>query len=105
MQPRFEPKLQLDTTFGHCDELRIEFRGADLTANVQYFRAAGTFTRTIAFNFVEAHSLYTEPMLPLSAKHCVDRLCEIFGSEWLDRFEKRMRQYRGTFHHYAIYFT
>jgi hypothetical protein len=106
MQPIFKPVFKLDTAFGHCDELCIEAREADLIANVQYFRTNGTFHRSFGFTFVEAHSLYAEPMLPLSAAHCVDRLCEIVDSERLDRVKARSSAPPlAPFHHFAIYFT
>jgi len=105
MQPIFEPMLKLDTTFGHCDELRLEVRDANLSANVQYFRTAGTFTRSFSFEFVEAHSLYLEPMLSDTARNCVDELCEVLHSEWSARWEKRAPPGLSRFHHYAIFFT
>lgn len=105
MQPVFEPILKLDTSFGHCDELRLEVRDADLIADVQYFRTAGTFTRRFSFEFVEAHSLYAEPMLPLAARNCVDKLCDVLHSEWITRWEKRRPPSLREFHHYAIFFT
>ena len=98
----FKPILRLDTTHGHCDELKLEFRDMNLIATVQYYRTAGTFSRTFTFGFVEAHSLYSEMMVPLTARHCIDQLCEVVGSEWIARFKER--DLRGLQHH-AIYFT
>jgi hypothetical protein len=101
----FKSILRLDTMYGHCDELKIEFRGMDLMATVQYYRAAGTFSRTFSFGFVQAHSLYSEMLMPLTARHCVDRLCEVAGSEWANRYRERVSVDLRGLRHYAIHFT
>lgn len=101
----FKSILRLDTMYGHCDELKIEFRGMDLMATVQCYRAAGTFSRTFSFGFVQAHSLYSEMLMPLTARHCVDQLCEVAGSEWVARYRERVSSDLRGLRHYAIHFT
>ncbi len=101
----FKSILRLDTMYGHCDELKVEFREMDLMATVQYYRAAGTFSRTFTFGFVQAHSLYSEMLMPLTARHCVDRLCEVAGSEWANRYRERVSVDLRGLRHYAIHFT
>lgn len=105
MPIEFRPMLRLDTTDGHCDELKIEFREMDLIATVQYYRAAGTFIRTFTFGFVQAHSLYSDMLMPLTARHCIDQLCEVVGSEWVDRYKERVSTDLRGLRHYAVYFT
>lgn len=101
----FKPILRLDTTYGHCDELKIEFREMDLIATVQYYRTAGTFSRAFTFGFVQTHSLYSEMLMPLTARHCIDQLCEVVGSEWVERYRERVSTDLRGLRHYAIYFT
>jgi len=101
----FRPMLRLDTTYGHCDELKIEFREMDLIATVQYYRTAGTFSRAFTFSFVQAHSLYSDMLMPLTARHCIDQLCEVVGSEWVDRYKERVSTDLRGLRHYAVYFT
>lgn len=101
----FKPILRLDTTYGHCDELKIEFRKMDLIATAQYYRTAGTFSRVFTFGFVQTHSLYSEMLMPLTARHCIDQLCEVAGSEWVERYKERVSTDLRGLRHYAIYFT
>lgn len=105
MSVEFKPILKLDTMYGHCDELKIEFRDMDLIASVQYYRTAGTFRRTFTFGFVEAHSLYSEMMLPPTARHCHDQLCEVVGSDWVKRLAQNVSPNLRDFRHYAIRFS
>jgi hypothetical protein len=105
MPIEFIPILRLDTMYGHCDDLKIEFREMDLTATVQYYRTAGTFSRTFSFGFVQAHSLYSEMLMPLTARHCVNQLCEVAGSEWVARYRERVSPDLRGLRHYAIRFT
>jgi hypothetical protein len=105
MPIEFIPILRLDTVYGHCDELKVEFHEMDLIATVQYYRTAGTFSRTFTFGFVQAHSLYSEMLMPLTARHCVDQLCEVAGSEWVARYRQRVSSDLRGLRHYAIHFT
>lgn len=105
MSVEFKPILKLDTMYGHCDELKIEFRDMDLIARGQYHRTAGTFSRTFTFGFVEAHSLYSEMMLPPTARHCHDQLCEVVGSDWVKRLAQNVSPNLRDFRHYAIRFS
>ena len=105
MPIEFRPMLRLDTTYGHCDELKIEFRAMDLIATVQYYRTAGTFSRTFTFGFVQAHSLHSDMLMPLTARHCIDQLCEVIGSEWVERYKERVSTDLRGLRHYAVYFT
>ncbi|KAF0096863.1 MAG: hypothetical protein FD144_5602 [Rhodospirillaceae bacterium] len=105
MPIEFRPILRIDTTYGHCDELKIEFREMDLIATVQYYRTVGTFSRAFTFGFVQTHSLYSEMLMPLTARHCIDQLCEVVGSEWVERYRERVSTDLRGLRHYAIYFT
>lgn len=105
MPIEFIPILRLDTMYGHCDDLKIELGDMDLIATVQYYRTAGTFSRTFSFGFVQAHSLYSEMLMPLTARHCVDQLCEVAGSEWVARYRERVSPDLRGLRHYAIQFT
>lgn len=105
MAVEFKPILKLDTMYGHCDGLKIEICEMDLIATVQYYRTAGTFSRTFTFGFAKAHSYYSEMLMPLTAKHCHDQLCDVVGSEWVKRYEERVSTDLRGLRHYAIRFS
>lgn len=102
----FEPLAKLDTTNGHCIEVKLSNEEPGLIAQVQYRRGPELFSRTLQFRFASAYSFYDETMMPLTFRHCSDMLCEVFGSDWSDLYKSRRAMMFATErHHYAIYFS
>jgi hypothetical protein len=93
----------LDTTWGHCVDWQIEIKGPNLIATVQYWRGGRSlFSRRFEFDFVAAYGFYDEMTRPVYPEVVGDQLCEVFGSEWIKRFEQRRSTTGLIRRHFAI---
>jgi len=93
--------VTLPITGSGCDDVRITYKGADLTAEYECGGYGMAATGAIQFDWAIAHRFRNEQHSRGFLEESYDCLIEISNSKWLSELEEN----DGKWRHFAVFFS